>query len=105
MARFDVYANPGSHANTTPYLLDVQSDLLDGLDSRMVIPLRSLKHFPKVRLSTRLTPLLTIKDEAFLLETPKMGAVPHRSLKKAVTSLAGDQEQITAALDFFFQGY
>jgi len=47
MARFDVYANPGSHANTTPYLLDVQSDLLDGLDSRMVIPLRSLKHFPK----------------------------------------------------------
>jgi len=30
MARFDVYANPGSHAVTTPYLLDVQSDLLDG---------------------------------------------------------------------------
>jgi toxin CcdB len=37
MARFDVYANPGSHATTTPYLLDVQSDLLDGLDTRMVI--------------------------------------------------------------------
>jgi hypothetical protein len=36
MARFDVYANPGSHSATTPYLLDVQSDLLDGLDSRMV---------------------------------------------------------------------
>lgn len=38
MARFDVYANPGSHAKTTPCLLDVQSDLLGGLDSRMVIP-------------------------------------------------------------------
>ncbi|WP_454436226.1 CcdB family protein [Thauera mechernichensis] len=61
MARFDVYANPGSHATTTPYLLDVQSDLLDGLDSRMVVPLRSLKTFPKVKLSSRLTPIFTIK--------------------------------------------
>jgi len=105
MARFDVYANPGSHANTTPYLLDVQSDLLDGLDSRMVIPLRSLEHFPQVRLSTRLTPVLTIEGQVYLLETPKMGAVPVRILKQAVTSLISDQEQITAALDFLFQGY
>lgn len=45
---------------------------LDGLDSRMVIPLRNLKHFPQVKLSTRLTPLLTIQGEKFLLETPIM---------------------------------
>lgn len=106
MARFDVYANPGSHGATTPYLLDVQSDLLDGLDSRMVIPLRSLKAFPKVKLSTRLTPIFTIKGEDFLLETPKMGAVPHRVLKARVTSLTQEQQdQITAALDFLFQGF
>lgn len=105
MARFDVYANSGSHAATTPYLLDVQSDLLDGLDSRMVIPLRSLKHFPKVKLSTRLTPIFTIDGEDFLLETPKMGAVPQRVLKSPVTSLTQAQGQVTAALDFLFQGY
>ena len=105
MARFDVYPNPGNHAVTTPYLLDVQSDLLDGLESRMMVPLRSLKHFPKVKLSNRLTPVLTIKGEAFLLETPKMGAVPHRILKSPVASLSDEQDQITAALDFLFQGY
>lgn len=105
MARFDVYANPGSHAATTPYLLDVQSNLLDGLDSRMVIPLRSLAHFPRVKLPTRLTPVLTIEGKEFLLETPKMGAVPQRVLKVPVTSLADEQAQITAALDFLFQGY
>lgn len=105
MARFDVYANPGSQSSTTPYLLDVQSDLLDGLDSRMVIPLRSLRHFPKVKLSLRLTPVLAIDGEDFLLETPKMGAVPRQVLKSPVTSLAQAQEQITAALDFLFQGY
>lgn len=105
MARFDVYPNPGSQSSTTPYLVDVQSDLLDGLDSRMVIPLRSLKHFPKVKLSLRLTPVFAIDGEDFLLETPKMGAVPLRVLKSPVTSLAHEQEQITAALDFLFHDY
>lgn len=105
MARFDVYANPGGHASTTPYLLDVQSNLLDGLDSRMVVPLRSLDHFPQVKLSMRLTPVLRINDMDYLLETPKMAAVPQRILKTAVASLAHEQAQITAALDFLFQGY
>ena len=105
MARFDVYANPGGHAVTTPYLLDVQSDLLDGLDSRMVIPLRSLEHFATVKLPTRLTPVLTIKGEDFLLETPNMGAVPKRILKSPVASLVNEQTSITSALDFLFQGY
>jgi toxin CcdB len=105
MARFDVYANPGSHAATTPYLLDVQSDLLDGLDSRVVVPLRRLEHFPSVRLSTRLTPVLSIDGEDFLLETPKMAAVPQRVLRSPVATLADRQSDITAALDFLFQGY
>jgi toxin CcdB len=85
--------------------LDVQRDLLNGLDSRLVIPLRSLKHFPKVKLSTQLTPIFTIGGEECLLETPKMGAVPLRVLKSPVTSLGQAQDQITAAMDFLFQGY
>jgi len=105
MARFDVYANPGSHAGTTPYLLDVQSDLLNSLDTKMVIPLRSLKHFPKVKLPTQLTPIFTIEGEEYLLETPKMGAIPQRVLKSRVTSLAQAQNQITTAMDFLFHGY
>jgi toxin CcdB len=105
MARFDVYPNPGAHASTTPYLLDVQSDLLDGLDSRMVIPLRSLEHFAKVKLPTRLTPVLQVSGKEYLLETLKMGAVPKRILKTSLASLANEQDQITGALDFLFQGY
>ena len=105
MARFDVYPNPGVHSGTTPFLLDVQSDLLDGLDSRMVIPLRSLEHFAKVKLPTLLTPVFAINGKDFLLETPKMGAVPNSILKNTVTSLSAHQDQITGALDFLFQGY
>ena len=105
MARFDVYPNPGQHSVSTPYLLDVQSELLDGLDSRMVVPLRSLQHFPVVKVPSRLMPLLGIGGQEYLLETPKMGAVPSRVLKTPVASLAEEQARITAALDFLFQGY
>jgi toxin CcdB len=105
MARFDVYANPGSHSASTPYLLDVQSDLLDGLDSRVVIPMRRLASFPNVKLPTRLTPVLTMGREEYVLETPKMAAVPKRILKTAVTSLTQEQAEIIAALDFLFNGY
>lgn len=105
MARFDIYKNPGKHQGTTPYLLDVQSDLLDGLDSRMVIPLRDVTHFPNVMFPARLTPILTINGQGFLLETPKMGAVPLRVLKSPITSLADMRVQIMGALDFLFQGY
>lgn len=105
MARFDIYTNPGNHAKTTPYLLDVQSNLLDGLDSRVVIPLRSLKHFPKVKVATQLTPIVRIGGKDYLLETPKMGAVPQRMLKSPVASLADAQAVIMAAMDFLFHGY
>ena len=105
MARFDVYANPSNLARSTPYLLDVQSNLLADLDSRMVIPLRSLDKFANVKIPTRLTPVIRILGEDYLLETPKMGAVPQRILKECVASLSDEQARITAALDFLFQGY
>ncbi len=105
MARFDVYSNPGDGSRTTPYLLDVQSDLLDLLDSRMVIPMRSLAHFAQVKLPTRLTPVLQVNGQDVLLETPKMAAVPLRILKTPLASLVDEQDKIMGALDFLFQGY
>jgi len=105
MARFDVYRNPGSHSSSTPYLLDAQSDLLSGLDTQMVIPLRSLAYFPDVHLPEDLTPTFKIEGVEVLLETPKMGAVPSRILKEPVANLANEHSRILAALDFLFQGY
>lgn len=105
MARFDVYRNAGPHADTTPFLLDVQSDLLDGLGSRVVVPLRSLAQFANVKLPVRLMPVFKIEETDYLLETPKIAAVPRHILKDPVFSLASDQDKIMAALDFLFQGY
>jgi len=106
MARFDVYHNPGAHADATPYLLDVQSDLLQGLGTRIVVPLRRRDRFPDVSLPANLTPTFEIEGVECILETPKLGAVPLRLLKTpVVTTLAVSQFEITAALDFLFQGF
>ncbi|MDR2880728.1 MAG: CcdB family protein [Azoarcus sp.] len=105
MAKYDVFPNPGAHAHTAPFLLDVQSDLLDGLNSRMVVPLRRLQSFPSTaKRPERLLPALQIGGESFFLDVPQMGAVPTRILKHPVTSLASEHARIAAALDFLFQG-
>ena len=105
MARFDVYRNPGAHTAETPYLPDVQSDLLHGLETRVVVPLRRRDRFPVASLPNNLTPVFKVNGIECLLETPKLAAMPLRLLKKPVTSLATSQFKITAALDFLFQRF
>lgn len=105
MARFDAFRNSGPHADDVPYLLDVQSDLLQGLDTRVVIPLRRRDRFPANKIPQRLTPVFEVEGIACLLETPKLAAVPLRLLKQPVCSLATEQAAITSALDFLFQGF
>jgi toxin CcdB len=105
MARFSIYENTGEHAKTTPFLLDVQTDLLSGLETRVVIPLRKASLYKKVRLPQDLVPIFSIKGSDFALETPKMAAVPARVLTRQVASLVTEQASIVTALDFLFNGY
>jgi toxin CcdB len=105
MARFDVYRNSGPLATSTPYLLDVQCALLDGLDTRVVIPLRRFDKFPAVNLAKDLTPIFDIEGVSCILETPKLAAVPTRLLKAYVMSLSDQQSMISNALDRLFNGY
>jgi toxin CcdB len=48
MAQFDVYANPSeSAAHGIPYVVVVQSDLLDALATRMTMPLATVEFAKK----------------------------------------------------------
>jgi toxin CcdB len=105
VARFEVFRNSGRHAENAPFLLDVQSDLLEGLDTRVVIPLRRRDRFPAQQIPVRLMPTFNVEGIACFMETPKLAAVPTRILKTPVASLADQQMIITDALDFLFQGY
>ena len=105
MARFDVYRNPGKAAANTPYLLDVQSPLLQGLATRVVVPLRRLDQFGSAQPPAKLMPKFSIDGIDCVMETPKLAAVPNRVLQTPVASLMEHQHDIIAALDFLFQGY
>ena len=105
MARFSVYENIGDHAKTTSFLLDVQTDLLSGLDARIVIPLRKASLYKKVQLPQDLMPIFSIKGSDFALETPKMAAVPSKILKKEIGSLKSQQHLVMTAIDRLFHGF
>jgi toxin CcdB len=104
MARFDVYANPEpAERKHTPYVLDVQNTYIEHLSTRVVVPLRRESAFgPRAR---NLNPLLTVANDAVVLDTATLGAVPLGELRKPVANLAGERGQIQEALDTLFGAY
>ena len=104
MARFDVYRNPeAAERRHTPYLLDVQNDFISDLQTRVVLPLRREAAFgPRPE---RLNPLLRVGDDAVVLDTATIGAVPASELRQAVASLRSQRDQIQTALDALFGAY
>lgn len=105
MARFDVFRNSGERASSTPYLLDVQSDLLGQLDTRVVIPLRRQPALQEFAFPDDLAPIIQIDGIPCLLETPKMAAVPTGLLRSRVGSLADRHDLIMGAIDRLFHGF
>jgi toxin CcdB len=103
MARFDVYRNPRKEtARQTPYLLDVQSDFLEDLDTRVVVPLRAAGDVGKP--VTRLNPTFEIGGAAVVMDTPQIVGYPRRPLKRPVANLRAKAFEIQQALDFLFTG-
>lgn len=105
MARFDIYANPGRNHRNIPYLIDVQSNVISGLATRVVVPLRPLAEFSPVTLPPDLFPLIVIDGEDYVLDTPQLGAIPAHELKTRIASAREDQFDIQAALDRVFGAY
>jgi toxin CcdB len=69
MARFDVYRNDSHGKAGSLYLLDIQSNHLEGLGTRIVIPLRRCASFPVTGLPKDLSPVFIIEDTECLLDT------------------------------------
>ncbi|TIW16544.1 MAG: plasmid maintenance protein CcdB [Mesorhizobium sp.] len=99
MARYDFYRNPGSGG----YLLDVQSDLLEHLDTKVVVPLLPPNIAPLP--ARRLNPIFRIDGEDHVMVTQFMSALTASELRAAEGNLARHHGDIVAALDMLFQGF
>jgi toxin CcdB len=104
MAQFDVYrnANPESR-NSFPLLVDLQSDLLSDLVTRVVAPLTAVPP-GKSPLLGALTPELKVKGKRYSLLTPQLAGISSRTLGPRVANLAAHRDTIVAALDLLITG-
>ncbi|MFT4013980.1 MAG: CcdB family protein [Paracoccus sp. (in: a-proteobacteria)] len=99
MARFQFYPAPGSPG----YLLDVQADLLDGLNTRVVVPLMPVARAP--RPAAILNPVFDILQQPHVMVTQFLSAVPASLLRQPAGSLSPRSAHIIRALDFLYQGF
>ncbi len=104
MAQFDVYANPDkADRKWIPFLLDIQNDHLEGLDTRVVVPLWTPEALrPQVR---RLNPSLIVDGRTVIMDTASVGAVPTAELRRPIENLAVRRLDIQDALDTLFGSY
>lgn len=104
MAHFDVFANPQSSSrDSVPYVVDVQSGLIDQLPTRLVMPL-SRVGTDQARLPTSLCPQVIVKGEMLSLMPHLAAPMPVKLLKKPVASLVHRASEIAAAMDAVFSG-
>ena len=104
MAQFDVFrnANPATRARI-PYLLDVQSDLLDMQATRVVVLLYK-PGILKGRLAETLNPVLEIEGREVAMLTPELAGVPTNILAEPIGNLSDQRGAIIAALDLVIAG-
>jgi toxin CcdB len=103
-SQFCVYRNSAADSQaTTPYLLDVQSDLLDQLATTVVVPMRSESAQSGARLAT-LMPAFDIEGRRHVLVTTQLAGISRRQLGSKVCNLSAHRDEILSALDFLFTG-
>jgi toxin CcdB len=96
MSQFDVYRLGEG------LVLNCQSDLLEQIDSRFVVPLVPRAEAPKI--GQRLNPVFEIDGREYVMLTQAAAAVRRRELGAVVASLAERSFQITDALDVLLSG-
>jgi len=89
---------------TFPYIVDVQSSLLESLETRLVIPLM-LKSILGEKAIHNLTPCITLKHQEYLVVTPQMAAIHKKHLGTLVDNLRNDRNAIVSSIDFLFTGF
>lgn len=104
MARFDVFANPEpAERRATPYFLDVQNDHIEGIATRVVVPLRRESVFGPC--AARLHPIIELRGEPLVLDTAALGAVPLGELRAPVANIRQHAAEVQDALDALFGAY
>ena len=105
MPQFAVHRNRNDATRARfPLLLDVQSDLLEALGTRVVIPLAPASATIKRSAMQSLNPVCTVDGKSYVLMTPQLAGISAKELGLVIADLSHDRPAILAALDLLFTG-
>jgi toxin CcdB len=104
MPQFAVFKNRNEATRVRfPLLLDVQSDLLQPLNTRVVVPL-SPAATASARAMEALTPKLTVAGKEYVMVTPQVAGISMRELGTLVDTVSSERAKIIGALDLLING-
>jgi toxin CcdB len=105
MARFAVYQNRNPHSfGSFPLLVDVQSELLEDLETRVVIPLARAAAFSDFPLRY-VMPTVAVEGKAYVLMTPQLTGLSRVTLGPVRGSLETHAREIFVASDMLLKGF
>jgi toxin CcdB len=105
MAQFQIYSNNNkSTKDVYPYLIDVQSQILESLETRLVIPL-VLSSVLQNKQITKLTPTISIKGKDHAILTSQMAGISKKHLGSFIVDVSDRRQELISAIDFLISGY
>ena len=99
MARFHVHSLRHAEA----LVLDLQTDLLDELATRIVAPLLPPGELP--RIMRQLNPQFMLRGLPYVMATQFTSTISVTELGETVANLTSESHRIIAVTDFLFQGF
>jgi len=103
MAQYDVFTNPSrSSADGIPYVVVIQSDLLDALPTRLAIPLAELDTNNPV--PTILCPVIVVNGIRLHALAHYAAPLPAKALRRPVGNVAAQASALVSAMDAVLSG-
>ena len=103
MAQYDVFTDPSKSANAgIPYVVVIQSDLLDALATRLNMPLAMFD--AAMRVPTTLCPVITVKGLRLHALAHYAAPLPAKLLGRPVDNVAAQASALVPAMDAVVSG-
>ncbi len=103
MAQYDVFTNPSHSAEDgIPYVVVIQSDLLDALPTRLTMPLTEPD--ATVKVPTMLCPVIVVKGKRLHALAHYAAPLPGKLLRRRIDNVAAQSSVFVSAMDAVLSG-
>ncbi|WP_343550943.1 CcdB family protein [Pantoea sp.] len=101
--QYVIYRNTNKNSDY-PYLVDVQSEIIGDLKSRIVIPLLPVSRLKNKQVK-RLNPIIQVEGEEFLVMSHEMASIRTSIIGERIMDARAYRQLIKDSIDFIFDGF